>query len=348
MIRRFPNFFHEFQCLAGSCPRSCCIGWEVEIDDGTAAAYQSLTNPLGAELRACLQTDAEGALCFPLDGARCPFLDSENLCRIHRQLGQEYTSVTCREHPRFTEDFGTLQEISLSASCPEAARLLLADDAPLTFLDEPLPAAPHTEEEDPWLSPLLAVRNHSMTLLNRRTQPVRRRMAQVLVLAAQAQTLLDEDRAEDLPALCCGVPEIPPAPQDAPILFPGFLNKLAGLEILEADWLPLLKTTGKQGIRLPDEQLERLTAYFLFRWLLKSINDGDLLGRVQLSLASALTVEYLSARTASPEEALYRYCREIEHCQENIDALLDAFQWDASLLPDTFLRTLENTPLPSV
>lgn len=342
MIRRFPTFFHDFRCLAGSCPRSCCIGWEVEIDDDSAAAYQSVAAPLGAELRASLRTDADGALCFPLAGRRCPFLDAENLCRIHRQLGQEYTSITCREHPRFTEDFGSLQEISLSASCPEAARLLLSNSAPLTFCEETLPDTAPDEEEDPWLPPLLAVRDFALTLLRDRTQPVRRRMAQVLLLAVQAQQLLDEDRADALPALCRGVPDIPSAAQDVPALFPGFLATLADLEILEADWLPLLKSAGVQAGRLPEPQLERLTAYFLFRWPLKAINDGDLLGRVQLCLASALTVELLSAHTASPEEALYRYCREIEHCQENIDALLDAFQWDAALLPDAFLCTLQN------
>ena len=340
MIRRFPNYFHEFRCLAGSCPRSCCIGWEVEIDDDTAAAYAAVPGALGQELRAQLRTDAEGALCFPLDGARCPFLNGENLCRSHRALGQEYTSLTCREHPRFTEDFGTLHEVSLSASCPEAARLLLADNTPLTFLEESLPDTAPEEDEDPWLVPLLAVRDFAMALMQDQAQPVRRRMAQLLLLAARAQVLLDEDRADELPGLCRDVPEIPDVPQDTLSLFPDFLDTLAGLEILEEDWLPLLNAPGQHGGSLPDPQLERLTEYFLFRWLLKAMNDGDLLGRVQLSLASALTVEYLSAHTTTPVEALYRYCREIEHCQENIDALLDTFRWDVSLLP--FLRTLQN------
>ena len=338
MIRRFPNYFHEFRCLAGSCPRSCCIGWEVEIDDDTAAAYAAVPGALGQELRAQLRTDTEGALCFPLDGARCPFLDGENLCRIHRTLGQEYTSLTCREHPRFTEDFGSVHEVSLSASCPEAARLLLADNAPLTFDEEILPGT--DDEDDPWLAPLLELRTFAMTLLQDPTQPVRRRMAQVLLLSARAQDLLDEDRADELHTLCRDIPEIPDVPQDTPALLPGFLDTLAGLEILEADWLPLLNAAGQHGGRLHEPQLERLTEYFLFRWLLKAINDGDLLGRIQLSLASALTVEYLSAHTGTPEEALYRYCREIEHCQENIDALLDAFRWDIPL--PLFLRTLQN------
>ena len=91
---------------------------------------------------------------------------------------------------------------------------------------------------------------------------------------------------------------------------------------------------------MSDPLLERLTEYFLFRWLLKTVNDGDLLGRVQLSLASVLTVERLSAHTATPEEALYRYCREIEHSQENIDALLESFRWEDSLQPEVFLQAL--------
>ena len=338
MLHRFPNYFHSFRCLAGKCPRSCCIGWEVEVDDDTAAAYADIPGSLGNELRTHLTTDAEGALCFPLDGARCPFLDNEGLCRIHRELGQEYTSLTCREHPRFTEDFGTLLETSLSASCPEAARLLLADCHPLTFEEEIVPDT--GDEEDAWLSPLLELRSFAMALLADSSAPIRRRMAQVLMLAAQAQALLDEDRADALPSLCGAPPELPEISADTPSLFPTFLHALGELEILEDDWQPLLDAAAAGGSTLTAPQLERLTEYFLFRWWMKAINDGDLLGRVQLSLASVLTVEQLSAHTDSPEEALYRYCREIEHSQDNIDTLLEAFRWEDALQPAVFLQAL--------
>ena len=337
MIHRFPNYYHDFRCLAGSCPRSCCIGWEVEVDDDTAAAYEKVSGALGNELRAHLTTDAEGSLCFPLDGLR--FLDSDGLCRIHRELGQEYTSLTCREHPRFTEDFGALQETSLSASCPEAARLLLADYQPLTFVEEVCADTPE-EAADPWLSPLLELRDFAMELLRDSTVSIRRRMAQVLTLTLHAQELLDADQAEMLPTLCGSRPEIPEISPDSPTLFPGFLKLLLDLEILENDWAPLLHTAAHSGGTLPAHQLERMTEYFLFRWLLKTVNDGDLLGRTQLAIASVLTVERLSAHTPSPEEALYRYCREIEHCQENIDALLEAFRWEDALQPEIFLKTL--------
>ena len=133
------------------------------------------------------------------------------------------------------------------------------------------------------------------------------------------------------------VPEV-----TAPGVFPDFWDALSALEILEQDWLPLLDSARGSSHRLPEIALERLTEYFLFRWLLKAINDGDLLGRMQLSILSALTVERLAGRTATPEEALYRYCREIEHCEENIDSLLDAFRWDQRFSPERLLSELQN------
>ena len=82
---------------------------------------------VGEKLRQAMAVDEEGDVCFPLSGGRCPFLDGENLCEIHRELGEEATSVPCQEHPRFTEDYGSFREISLSASCPAANALVLSN-----------------------------------------------------------------------------------------------------------------------------------------------------------------------------------------------------------------------------
>ena len=90
MLIRVPDYYDRFRCLAGACPHTCCEAWEVVI------------GPLGEKLRQAMAVDEEGDVCFPLSGGRCPFLDGENLCEIHRELGEEATSVTCQEHPRFT------------------------------------------------------------------------------------------------------------------------------------------------------------------------------------------------------------------------------------------------------
>ena len=96
MLTRVPDYYEAFHCLAGACPHTCCEKWEVVVDEETARLYQETPGPLGERLREALQTDKEGDFCFPLRGGRCPFLDRENLCEIHRMLGESATSATCR------------------------------------------------------------------------------------------------------------------------------------------------------------------------------------------------------------------------------------------------------------
>ena len=103
MLIRVPDYYEAFHCLAGACPHTCCEKWEVVIDPETARRYGTVPGPLGERLRAAMGPDEDGDLCFRLDGGRCPFLDRENLCEIHRALGEAATSVTCREHPRLPE-----------------------------------------------------------------------------------------------------------------------------------------------------------------------------------------------------------------------------------------------------
>ena len=111
MLNRAADYFHDFHCLAGACPHTCCAGWEVMLDEETALRYFQVPGALGEKLRSVIQADAEGDFCFHLRGGRCPFLNEENLCEIHLQLGEAATSVTCRSHPRFIEDYGAFREI---------------------------------------------------------------------------------------------------------------------------------------------------------------------------------------------------------------------------------------------
>ena len=36
----FPNYYKEFSCIAGSCPDTCCAGWQIVIDNKTLKKYQ--------------------------------------------------------------------------------------------------------------------------------------------------------------------------------------------------------------------------------------------------------------------------------------------------------------------
>lgn len=327
MLVRMPDYGEQFQCLAGACPHSCCIGWEVVLDEETVERYGRVPGPLGEKLRAAMQTDEEGDVCFPLRGGRCPFLDGENLCEIHRALGQEATSVTCQEHPRFVEDYGPFREVTFSASCPAANALLLGSTAPLAFV-ETEDGAP-CDEGDEWLSYLLPLRRRMMALLADRTHPVRVRLGQFLDLAWEAQLLLDEDQVEELLSLA---ENWLPRETALPELSGADMGLLGELEVLEPDWREVLRQAETaERPEVLEALLERIGGYFAFRYLLKTVNDGDLLSRAQLCVFCLLAVEQIAA-VCGLAEALRRFSREIEHSGENLEALLEALRWGEAAL----------------
>lgn len=320
-----PDYYENFHCLAGKCPHTCCEKWEVVIDEDSAAFYETVPGPLGEKLRSALKEDKDGDLCFSLNGGRCPFLDGENLCEIHKTLGEEATSITCREHPRFTEDYGPFREVTLSASCPAANTLLLGSKAPLTF--HTFETEETEEEGDEWLTYLLPFRTRLLDILTDRSRPLAARLLSFLSLALSAQVCLDDDRPEDM--MHAEEAALPPA--EGP-LFPAALDFLASLEVLDADWPALLKqAAAAEKTPQPEALLERIATYFAFRYLLKAVNDGDLLSRAELVVFAVLVVERLAPVCGLPE-ALRRFSAEIEHDDDNLDAQLDAFQLETPSL----------------
>ena len=85
--------------------------------------------------------------------------------------------------------------------------------------------------------------------------------------------------------------------------------------------------------------MERIAVYLTFRYLLKCVNDGDLLGRAQFVVLGVLVIERLSA-VCGLSEALRRFSCEIEHNDENLTVLSDAFYRVPALSPDSMLREL--------
>lgn len=136
-----PDFYDDFVCLADRCRHSCCRGWEIDVDDETAALYASLDGPLGEELRDAIQ-EADGVRSFRLqENGDCPFLRADGLCRVIAELGEDAICDVCALHPRFFEDVGEHELSGVSVGCEAAAALLLGGKGELTFLtdaEEPL------------------------------------------------------------------------------------------------------------------------------------------------------------------------------------------------------------------
>ena len=52
MLLRTPDFYVKFHCTAGKCTDTCCVGWEIDIDEQTQAKYAAVTGTCGEKLHA--------------------------------------------------------------------------------------------------------------------------------------------------------------------------------------------------------------------------------------------------------------------------------------------------------
>ena len=148
MILRVPDYYGDFACTAGWCKDSCCIGWEINIDEETAEYYESVPGELGARLHNAMYENEDGDISFRLGKKkRCPFLNGENLCDICIHLGEELLSEVCTEYPRFSLWYADVQQKCLSLSCEEAGRLLFSKEEPVEFVEMELPGEVEFEDD---------------------------------------------------------------------------------------------------------------------------------------------------------------------------------------------------------
>ena len=221
MIEIYPAYYEDFHCIADRCEDTCCAGWEIDIDDTSYEAYMRVGGDLGARLRACVKTyeakDGEYADYeevyeqhgFALtEDMRCPFLDEHNLCVLYRELGEGALCEVCTNTPRnFLEyrvegEAALLREISISASCPEAARLIYGSPEKMTFCSRCVPmsvgeAADENEEwesdeDEPMLGRFLkSVRDEAIGILQDRDRELPGRIRRFLWHAGQVQEAIN-------------------------------------------------------------------------------------------------------------------------------------------------------------
>ena len=328
----YPDYYARFSCLAGACPDTCCKDWEVAVDTDTAALYRSLNGKLGCRIRDALVTDEDGDLVLRHEAGACPLLDRESgLCSVQSALGHGALCRVCREYPRLTQDFTSFREHSLSLSCPEAARLILTapnlpelraegrrDDLPVDY-----------DLED--LALLERTRQAMFRFLAVRALPISRRIGLCLLLAEQAQALLDGDAPAPFDPEAA-LEKLPPR-QEAP--WKELLDFYLELDILLPKWRRLLECAAA----LPpenlsqDDPLEKYPQEFanlffdgVYRELLCAVADFDLLPRVKAAaLSCALSRMLIHMGGDADRLEVHRlYAKEITHCSSNHDALLDA------------------------
>lgn len=122
-----PKYYKDFKCIADKCTHSCCIGWEIDIDEETLEKYESL--PRDAKDEILNGVSYEGTPHFKLcEKGRCFHLDENGLCKIIKSKGESFLCEICREHPRFYNSTKRGKEVGLGMACEEACRIILSSD----------------------------------------------------------------------------------------------------------------------------------------------------------------------------------------------------------------------------
>lgn len=196
---RVPEYFKEFKCISSECEDTCCAGWGIVIDDETYDKYQKVKGPFGERLRNEIVHDA-GENIFVLKGNNCPFLDESKLCDIYKNVGEEALCYTCKQYPRYTEEFGSLREVGISLSCPEAARIILRDSKKAIFeLDE------NDEEVNSYNDinarlylELMQCRKVILDIIQDRNIDLNMRVAIALSFTKEIQNKIDENNISDI------------------------------------------------------------------------------------------------------------------------------------------------------
>ena len=198
-----PDYASSFRCLAGACPDTCCKDWEIILDEDTLARYQKLPGAFGDKVRAALTQDADGDTMFRLTDGHCPLLREDGLCRVQLALGEEGLCNTCRQHPRFYEEYGSTKELTLSISCPAAAKLLLEHDASVTFVshEDGAPVSGCNDLDPERYLALRCARDTAIALVQNRSLSIFDRLGLLLLFAVRLQKLLDEAAYGRLDAL---------------------------------------------------------------------------------------------------------------------------------------------------
>lgn len=122
-----PNYYKKFKCIADKCKHSCCIGWEIDIDESTLAKYSSLTSDYAKKILNSIEFSEDPHFRL-LKNDRCPHLNDKGLCNIIINTGEENLCDICREHPRFYNFTNIGKEVGVGMSCEEASRLILESD----------------------------------------------------------------------------------------------------------------------------------------------------------------------------------------------------------------------------
>ncbi len=345
MIIRYPTYYKQFHCIASKCKNSCCAaGWEIAIDKESADYYKNVSSKFGDLLRKNINFSLKPNRFNLNSDGRCPFFNNNNLCDIYITLGKEHLCEICKEHPRFYEFFIDKAECGICLYCEEAARIILSQTTKFTTYMVKFPSSNEDLYND-GLSAyainlykyLYTVRTKIFKYLYKSNISINSKIKDILWYAYTIQQDIDNemyDKEKIIRITTNSTSDIEP-----------IVNFIANFEPNNPNWPSYLKENCKKykkniskisNFESENPQitnyLKNISIYFIYRYLLKSCQDGDLLSKVKLMAVSIAIIKmlyfckWIDTENITFEDCIEitrKYSEEIECSDDNLSIFAD-------------------------
>ena len=372
MYYRKPHYYDKFSCTADQCPDTCCAGWQIVIDENSLEKYSNVSGDFGIRLlnsidwregifeqyeKRCSFLNAENLCDIYKELGADALCDT---CRLYPRHIEEFENL--RE---FSLSLSCPVAAKMSLECPEPVRFLEEED-------EKEECEEDFEDFDFLLFDcLLEVREKLFSIVQNRTIPIEKRMYCVLKTAKNLQTALDEGELFERDFMAeielCLQEKAEDFSGNLYKIVQALRKDLLRLEVLREEWKTNLKAADnlfqkgetwylekrdryKAEIRntIGQEQWdiykEQLLMFFLYTYFCGAVYDDMIYSKGVLSVISVFWIEEITFWSWAADEGqieeknlletAYRYAREIEHSDENLNLLEEIFDSDERYEPE--------------
>ena len=349
----YPDYYKKFKCIGGECEDNCCAaGWQITIDDESLEKYETMEGEIGVRLRNSI--DWENGM-FEQFEHKCALLNENGLCDVYCDAGEDKMCILCQRYPRHYEEFENVREISLSVSCPEAAKIVLGNRGKVGFYTETDEDEEEYEDFDYLMyTKLLDIREILLDVLHERKGSVAHRISKLLDIVHGIQGLIDNDEI-------FGIDEQEQRALTEQINYRRYTGKmklrqeymaemmqnLHRLEVLRPTWTDFIREVqsilyvyldaeeyGKlceefdsfYGERM--QEYEQLMSYFIYTYFCGAVYDYEVESKLRFGIAAVLIIHemdmamwYKNKDLTFEEQVglVHNYSMEIEHSDLNLD-----------------------------
>lgn len=373
MYYRKPHYYDKFSCTAEQCQDTCCAGWQIVIDENSLEKYSNVSGDFGIRLlnsinwregifeqyeKRCSFLNAENLCDIYKELGADALCDT---CRLYPRHIEEFENL--RE---FSLSLSCPVAAKMILQCQEPVRFLEEED-------EKEECEEDFEDFDFLLFDcLLEVREKLFSIVQNRTIPIEKRMYCVLKIAKNLQTALDEGELFERDFMAeielCLQEKAEDFSGNLYEIVRAFRKDLLRLEVLREEWKTNLKAADNLfqkgetwyvekrdrykaeikntiGQEQWDIYKEQLLMFFMYTYFCGAVYDDMIYSKGVLSVISVFWIEEITFWSWAADEGqieeknlletAYRYAREIEHSDENLNLLEEIFDLDKHYKPET-------------